>query len=30
MREVKVTVELENYDDRVVASRGLMPPDQIR
>jgi clan AA aspartic protease len=30
MGEVKVQVELENYDDRAVASRGLLSEDQVR
>jgi clan AA aspartic protease len=30
MGEVKVKVELENYDDRAVASRGFLPEDQVR
>lgn len=30
MGEVKVQVELENYDDRAVASRGFLPVDQVR
>jgi hypothetical protein len=28
-REVKVEVELENYDDRAVASRGFLPEERI-
>ena len=30
MGEVKVSVELENYDDRAVASRGFLSADRIR
>jgi clan AA aspartic protease len=30
MGEVKVPVELENYDDRAVASRGFLSEDQVR
>jgi clan AA aspartic protease len=30
MGEIKVSVELENYDDRAVARRGFLPEDQIR
>ena len=30
MGEVKVEVELENYDDRAVARRGFLSEDQIR
>jgi len=30
MGEVKVKVELENYDDRAVASRGFLSEDQVR
>jgi clan AA aspartic protease len=30
MGEVKVKVELENYDDREVASRGFLSEDRIR
>jgi clan AA aspartic protease len=30
MGEVKVNVELANYDDRAVASRGLLSEDQVR
>ncbi len=30
MGEVRVKVELENYDDRVVASRGFLAEDQVR
>ena len=30
MGEVKVKVELENYDDRAVARRGLLAEDQVR
>jgi len=30
MGEVRVDLELENYDDRVVATRGLLPQDSVR
>ena len=30
MGEVKVKVELENYDDQALASRGLLSEDRIR
>lgn len=30
MGEVRVKIELENYDDRAVASRGLLPEDRVR
>jgi predicted aspartyl protease len=30
MGEVKVKVDLENYDDRAIASRGLLAEDRVR